>query len=140
MTNTPITTATATTPQATDKIPLGRPGDPTAYNITPPQLAALGPSIDENVTATGSAQGDAYPMTKGVTVFTTVAANTGGVLPATPTTGLMLAVNDGANQLNIYPASGGTITGAGGADTPVQVPVDGSLWCIWKGGLNWSVR
>ena len=65
------------------------------------------------ISAAGSTQGTATGLTKSYNIVTTVASNTGVRLP-TPSTGglIIVVVNRGANTLNVYPQSGGTIDGA----------------------------
>lgn len=68
------------------------------------------------LTALGSSQGTAYiiPLGQDLSVFTTVAASTGALMPAGigPSEEYAIA-NHGANALLVYPPLGGTIsTGA----------------------------
>lgn len=63
-------------------------------------------------TATGSVQGDALVLTGNITNFTTVAASTGCILPSATGVGPYFVLNNGANALKVYPATGETINGA----------------------------
>jgi hypothetical protein len=72
------------------------------------------------VAAAGSSQGTATVLTTLVTLVTPAAAGTGVELPA-PVAGQRYAVvNQGANQLAIYPASGVAIDGLA-ANAPVML-------------------
>jgi hypothetical protein len=73
-------------------------------------------SITSGITATGTVQGDAYGLGTDVArrVFIdTVAAGTGVRLPTTPQYALTTIYNRGANTLNVWPGSGGSINNAG---------------------------
>ncbi len=70
-------------------------------------------STNAAVSAAGSTQGTATALTKSFNVVTTVASNTGVALPTPGAAGYIITIiNKGANTLNIYPASGGTIDSA----------------------------
>jgi len=100
--------------------------------------------VSATVSAAGSTQGTATAITSDVVICTTVASNTGVVLP-TPGVGRgMLVVNKGANALKVYPASGGQIDAAG-TNVAITVPVNGlveiksSTTTQWYSSLNASV-
>jgi len=96
------------------------------------QIAALVPTgggTDANVTALGNSQSSAYPITKLITIFDTVAADTGGRLPAWVQNLTFQALNRGVNTLSIYPHTGETIEDAG-ADNAVPIVPGGSAWFI----------
>lgn len=79
-------------------------------------------TVETGVTATGSSQSDAYTIKAGATVFSTVAASTGAVLPASLPDGSELRVyNAGANNLSLYPPTGGSINDES-ANVAVIVP------------------
>lgn len=62
--------------------------------------------------ATGSNQATAYQISGAVTVFGTVAASTGAILPSNPsasTADTVYVINAGSNALTIYPPVGGYI-------------------------------
>lgn len=71
-------------------------------------------STSSGLTGTGTNQATALAITKSYNVFSTVALNTGAILP-TPSTGGYVCViyNNGANNLNIYPNVGGQINTQG---------------------------
>ena len=82
-------------------------------------------STTDSISAAGTTQGGATALTTSYNVVTTVAANSGVVLP-TATAGLIcVVVNRGANALSVYPAGSAAIDGAG-ASTAVLVGVGSS--------------
>lgn len=72
----------------------------------------LGFTTQLAATAAGSAQADALAITASMVQVSTTAASTGVRLPAASRTDIdcVLVRNDGANTLNIYPATGEFIT------------------------------
>lgn len=93
--------------------------------------------VSNSITATGSTQTDAYPIGASNTVFTTVAASTGGVLPSASSAGDRLFVtNLGANTLSIYPPVGGTINNLS-ANTAFSVATLKSCYFMSRDGTNW---
>lgn len=83
---------------------------------TPPaQASAITGSVQLGQTALGSSQATAFAITAAITEFTTTAASTGAILPATG--GIAVAgdrftiVNLGAQTLSVYPAVGFAISG-----------------------------
>lgn len=91
------------------------------------QTQGAGGYATTGATATGSTQGTAYVLQNEYTVFTTVAASTGALLPApavgiVPTDALFIA-NNGANALTVYPPVGGAI-GTAAVNTGVSVPAN----------------
>lgn len=76
-------------------------------------------SMTSTISAAGATQGTATIIITSGNIVTTVALNTGVRLPIPPAAGELVTItNRGANPLNIYPASGGTINDAG-TDNPV---------------------
>lgn len=59
-------------------------------------------------TATGTTQATAFAIASKFTLFGTVGASSGAILP---TRGRVLVVNNGANALSVYPPVGGNING-----------------------------
>lgn len=80
----------------------------TAFVGLPPQNRNLlgVDTYTSGLTATGSAQGDALALTASFVNFTTVAASTGTILPSASNAGPYLILNNGAETLSVYPASG----------------------------------
>lgn len=70
-------------------------------------------TVASGLTATGSTITDAYPITANHSVFTTVAAGTGALLPTCSPTMLfdLTVYNRGLNGLSTYPQSGGSVGG-----------------------------
>lgn len=64
-------------------------------------------------TATGTNQGTAFALTTDWTEFTTVAAGTGAILTISAPGRQQVIANYGANDLLVYPASGGQINNLG---------------------------
>lgn len=85
----------------------------------------------ENLTATGSSQTDALPLTAQVSHFSTVPMGAGCVLPmAEASSVLQLTIlNRGGNALLVYPAPNGTIE-ALAMNAPVTI-MDGSTATFW---------
>lgn len=100
------------------KAPLNSPA------LITPSLTAPTFSVAATVTAGTNAQGQGA-LTADVNVITTAATNPSGVTLPTATAGRFVKViNRGANAINVYPATGGTIDG-GAANASVQLPVNG---------------
>lgn len=79
---------------------------------------------DLDVTATGSTQLDAYPISANYTIFTTVPAGAGAVLPNFNAQVLGFwgeVVNAGAHNLLLYPFGTMTINGSG-AGAAIVIP------------------
>jgi hypothetical protein len=66
-------------------------------------------SLDVGISATGTTQGTAKAITKSFNEITNVTAGQGVVLPSPEAGEVILVANQGANALNIYPASGHSI-------------------------------
>jgi hypothetical protein len=106
---------------------LAQPSPPPAGNNTnvtvggsPRTLGALLGTAA--ITATGTTQGSAAPLTFGNNVATVVPAGTGVVLTAG---GVTVVTDKGASVLTVYPPSGGTID-ANATNAPVLIAVNGS--------------
>lgn len=81
-------------------------------------------TVETGITATGSALADAYQLNAATNAVATAAASTGVKLPPNAAKGAeVFVVNQGANALNVYPAtSAGTINGgAAGAALSLAV-------------------
>lgn len=94
-----------------------------------------------NLTATGSTQGTALLLPSDFNVFTTVAASTGAILPATgPQCNLadtFIVVNHGANALSVYPPSGGKIAN-GSTNAALSVGANKTAWFLSLGNGNFA--
>lgn len=93
-------------------------------------------NVASGLTATGTTQADALPLTD-VNEFTTVAASTGGLLPANASIGDSIFVyNIGAQTLTVYPPVGETINAIAAASgfsvatakTAIFVKVANTRW------------
>jgi hypothetical protein len=104
------------------------------------QAQGAGGFATTGATATGASQGTAYVLQNEYTVFTTVAAATGAILPApavgiVPTDALFVA-NNGANALTVYPPVGGAI-GTAAVNTGVSVPANKTAFFVALSGGNY---
>lgn len=106
-------------------------------------VASLGQlnSSSNALTATGSSQGTALAVPTDFCVFTTVAASTGAILPASSTqvnpTDVYYVVNHGANALSIYPPTGGKIAN-GSANAAFSVAANKMATFVSLGSGNWA--
>jgi len=98
---------------------------------------SMATSIATSATANGSTQGTAYPITTTSVQFTTVASGTGAILPTCVPGQRIFIANDGANNLLLYPPSGGVIDQST-TNTPVTIVAYG----MWEGmaltSVNWT--
>lgn len=93
-------------------------------------------SVTAAVTAGTNAQGQGA-LTTDFNVVTTAAANPSGVTLPTATTGRRIyIVNRGANAINVYPATGGTID-ALAINTSIQIPVNGTMFFWASSTTQW---
>lgn len=94
-------------------------------NGLPPALAnQLGQDAPLTaLTATGNSQGTALALLSSFSIFGTVAASTGAILPAAGAQDDFMVYNGGASTLTVYPASGQQINGLA-ANTGVSVPAN----------------
>jgi hypothetical protein len=83
-------------------------------------------STSASVSAAGTTQGTGTALTSDYNVVTTAAASSGVVLPTATTGRRVIVVNKGANAVNVYPASGGTID-ALAANAAISLPVAGYI-------------
>jgi hypothetical protein len=116
----------------------------TAPSLTTPSLSGETFSTTNNVTAGTNTQGQGA-LTSDYNVITTAAANPSGVTLPTATIGRrIVVVNKGANPINIFPATGGTID-ALAANASIQLAVNGvmefnaSSTTQWYSSFNASV-
>ena len=94
--------------------------------------AALNGDYDLNVVATGSDQGTAYQIAHLITLFTTVGAGSGAVLPNYPSAARGFAnivLNRGSHNLTLYPFGAGTIEGVSSKLIP-----PGAIGWVFIGG------
>lgn len=98
----------------------------------------LSQSSNLAATAAGTTQATAAAITSDITVYTTVAASAGAILPAASAAGAddFFVVNAGANALSLYPPTGGKIN-AGATNAAVSVPVGKSAHVVFAGSGQW---
>lgn len=93
-------------------------------------IASMG-FVSGGLTAAGSTQGTALALPTDFNVFTTVAASTGGILPAAginyQVADVIIVVNHGASTLTVYPQTGGKI-GVAAANAGLAVASGKSAW------------
>lgn len=91
------------------------------------------------VTATGSTQGTAYPLTADNTAFSTVAASTGAILILGSPGDETFVYNGGANTLTVYPSVGGTINNLS-ANTGFSIATTKSAAFVQIGAAAWAAN
>ena len=99
---------------------------------------AIGGSVASGLTSAGTTQGTAFAMSIDDTqVFTTVGSGTGAIFAQTygPNDSIVI-INNGANALTVYPATGGMVNG-GSANAGIAVPVGVLGLFVTPDGLNW---
>lgn len=111
---------------------------------TSPSIAGMVHDVSASVTAAGSNQGTATAVTTDFVVCTSVAANTGIILPAAASGRQIVVVNKGSNALSIYPGSGDAID-ALAANAAISLAVDGVMILtgvsasLWYSSANLAV-
>ncbi|MEK6746512.1 MAG: DUF2793 domain-containing protein [Pseudomonadota bacterium] len=93
-------------------------------------------SIATSVSAAGSTQGTATALTKSFNEITTVASGQGVVLPSPEAGEIIMVANQGANALNIYPATGHSINNLS-ANTAQSLATDTRKIFFATGGSKW---
>lgn len=97
--------------------------------------------ISSGLTATGSTQGTALAVPSDFCVFSTVAASTGAILPATGPQcnpgDSFIVVNHGANTLSVYPPTGGKIAN-GSANAAFSVAANKTASFLSLGSGNFA--
>lgn len=92
--------------------------------------------VQDNVTAAGSTQGTATPVSAVNVIVTTAAASTGVILPPAEPGAEVVVKNLGANAVNVYPAVGGAIN-ALAANAAFSVAAAGQVRLVGRNSLNW---
>ena len=96
-------------------------------------------SVSASVSAAGATQGTATALTSSINIVTTVAASTGVSLPTPSQGGVEITVvNNGANTLNVYPASGGTIESLA-VNVPITLSAGARATYIASSTTQWWV-
>jgi len=108
----------------------------TSPSLTTPSLSGETFSTSASVTAGTNAQGQGA-LTSDLNIITTASSNPSGVTLPTATTGRRLVVvNKGANPINVYPASGGSID-ALSTNLSVQIPANGLMFFNASSTTQW---
>jgi hypothetical protein len=101
---------------------------------------AIAGTVGGGKIATGTNQATAFLLSEDMTIFSTVASGTGGILPSgAAANDLYTTVNNGANALSIYPPVGGSFD-AGAANTAYSVPPNGTANFKSIGSNNFIVE
>jgi hypothetical protein len=90
------------------------------------------------LTATGTTQANAFPLVSSFSVFSTVGASSGAVLPGAGGQQPFVVVNGGASTLTVYPAVGQSIN-ALAANAGVSVPTAKTAIFI-AAGVQWAAN
>lgn len=101
------------------------------------------PSVAQNLTAAGSTQGTAtvIPSGQDESIFTTVAASTGCILPGVGV-GVgeeYVVANHGANALAVYPATGGKM-GTAATNAAYSLAAGKTGYFTYVGQGQWTVN
>jgi hypothetical protein len=90
----------------------------------------VNPSLMTGLTATGSSQATAFPLTNNTLhEFTTVASSTGAILPIGVTPSEVTIYNNGASTLTLYPPKGGSIdSGTANASVSLAAGTGVTFW------------
>lgn len=111
--------------------------------VPPAQATAIAGGVSLAQTATGNSQATAFALTSAITEFTTTAASTGAILPATGGIAVvgdcMVVANLGASTLSLYPAVGFAING-GTTNAAFSVPTLKTALCFCRGDGSWWVN
>ena len=108
----------------------------TSPTLTTPIISGATISTSPTFTAGTNAQGQGAITTDNV-VITTAASNPSGVTLPTATAGRTIIItNKGANSVNVYPATGGSID-ALAANAAVALPVNGVIEFIASSTSQW---
>ena len=118
------------------------------FGVAVSAAAAIAGDTAINLTALGSTQGTALAFSTNYTMFSTVAAGTGAILPAVsnpPGLGVVqgddyIVFNNGANALLVYPPVGSQI-GLGAANAGLSIPSGKSCFFVMlsTGGYGYNL-
>lgn len=98
-------------------------------------------SFADNLVATGSTQGTAFPISATTNAFGTVPNGTGSILPVAgvPTGTGFKIINAGANSLSVYPPTGQTING-NSTNVAVTIYPNDVATFIYRGPSAWYAQ
>ena len=136
----PTADRTLTLPDASDEL-VGKAATQTLTNKTLTSPVITSPSLTRSsavaVTAGSDAQGQGA-LTSDVNVITTAGSNPSAVTLPTASAGReVVIINRGANPLNIYPATGGSID-ALAANTAIPLAVGGNMRFMASSSTQWA--
>jgi len=101
----------------------------TEAGISPQAAHVINGRTANNLTAAGTTQGTALALPADICKFTTVAANSGAILPAANPGDSGTVFNGGANALSLYPPVGAIINGLS-ANTAYSIAT-ATPYCDW---------
>lgn len=93
-------------------------------------------TVSTAVSAAGTTQGGATTLPSDINVVTTVASNSGVILPTAVAAASVMIVNKGANAVLIYPATGASLD-ALGTNAGYSLPVDGMIEFTASATTKW---
>lgn len=100
-------------------------------------VVALTGGLQDNITATGTTQADAFPLTEVYSIVTTAAASTGVRLMEPEPSAEVFVRNLGANTLNVYPPVGDNFNG-GTTNAAVTIAAGSFQWFIGRNATSWT--
>jgi hypothetical protein len=93
-------------------------------------------SADSGIVSAGTVAGDAVPLVAQINVVSTVATGTGVIFPSAVSGYTLIVKNAGANNLNVYPATGDRINDGVTGD-PVVLEPGAALQFFTADDANW---
>lgn len=93
-------------------------------------------SVNTGISAAGTVQGNATPLTKEINIVSTVSTGQGVVLPTAVAGMVINIVNTSANSLLVYPASSAIINSQA-ANAALTMPTSSSLQFIASSSTQW---
>lgn len=100
-------------------------------------VAQISGDLQDNITAAGTAQADAYQLNAVYSIVTTAAAGSGVKLMSPEPSAEVFVRNLGANTLNVYPPLGGNFNG-GTTNAAVTIAAGTFQWFIGRNGTSWT--
>lgn len=105
---------------------------------TPVAVAAqISGDLQDNITAAGTTQADAFGLNATYSIVTTAASGTGVRLMNPEPSAEVFVRNLGANTLNVYPQVGGNFNG-GTTNAPVTIAAGAFQWFIGRNSTSWT--
>ena len=100
-------------------------------------VAGIAGDLQDNITATGTTQADAFPLNAVYSIVTTAAASTGVRLMQPEPSAEVFVRNLGANTLNVYPPVGDNFNG-GTTNAAVTIAAGAFQWFIGRNDSSWT--